>query len=187
MKTLKLFILLYIVSLNFINAQTIVDLDSRDGERTLNTYYKDTQNKLNQFEGTWVYDDGVSYIKFVLIKKYQFPVENYFEDLIVGEFQYKKNGQEIINTLNNLNYNDSYNYKIRGNHFWYNISPFRNYTSDNFRLETRITENGHLSDLDMRTLTNNGQQIMQIFKSRASIYYEYLPIIPEGFYYLTKQ
>lgn len=189
MKTLKIIITLFILNINCAIGQ-IVDLDDRDGSIIANTYYKDTQNKLNQFEGTWVYDDGINYIKLILVKKYQFPEANYFEDILVGEIQYKNDGNEIINTLNkiNANYSDYDDYSISGNHFWYNHTPFDEYTSDNFRLKTRIMENHCLSRIDIRTLTLNGQQAIQIFKRKPmEIEQACNPAIPGGFYYLIKQ
>ncbi len=189
MKTLKIIITLFILNINCAIGQ-IVDLDDRDGSIIANTYYKDTQNKLNQFEGTWVYDDGINYIKLILVKKYQFPEANYFEDILVGEIQYKNDGNEIINTLNkiNANYSDYDDYSISGNHFWYNHTPFDEYTSDNFRLKTRIMENHCLSRIDIRTLTLNGQQAIQIFKRKQmEIEQACTPAIPGGFYYLIKQ
>lgn len=189
MKTIKLAIMLFILQMNCIFGQ-VVDLDDRNGDRISGTYHKDTQNKLNQFEGTWLYDDGTHYIKFVLVKKYQMPIENYFEDYLVGEFQYKLNGVEIINTLNNLNtnYSNLRKYNICGNHFWYNHTPFDEYTTDNFRLKTRIFENDCLSHIDIRTLTLNGQQAIQIFKRKPLQPGQVCnPVIPGGYYYLIKQ
>lgn len=189
MKTLRIIITLFILNINCAIGQ-IVDLDDRDGSIVANTYYKDTQNKLNQFEGTWVYDDGINYIKLILVKKYHFPEENYFEDILVGEIQYKIDGNEIINTLNkiNANYSDNDDYSISGNDFWYNHTPFDEFTSDNFRLKTRIMENHCLSRIDIRTLTLNGQQAIQIFKRiPMEIEQECHALIPGGFYYLIKQ
>ena len=176
------------MQLNCICAQTIVDLDDRPLNRISGTYYKDTQNKLNPFEGTWIYDDGEYYIKFVFVKKIQVPVGDYFEDILIGEFQYKINGTEIINTLGNLNASlpNIRMHGIYGNYFWTNHTPFDEYTIDNFRLVSTIIENGCLSKLDIRTLTLNGRQAIQIFK-RKPLGQACNPLILGGFYYLIKQ
>lgn len=190
MKTIKIFLAFFIMQLNCIYAQTIVDLNDRNGNRFSNTYYKDTQNKLNQFEGTWLYDDGVYYIKLVFIKKVQVPVDDYFEDILIGEFQYKINGVEIINTLGNLNsvFPNIHMYGIYGNHFWNNHTPFDEYTTDNFRLKTTINENSCLSHIDIRTLNLSGQQAIQIFKRKPlTLGQACNSLIPGGFYYLMKQ
>jgi hypothetical protein len=190
MKTIKIFLAFFIMQLNCMCAQTIVDLDSRNGDSVAGTYYQDTQYKLNQFEGTWLYDDGTHYIKLVLVKKVQMAIKNYFEDYLVGEFQYKLNGIEIINTLNNLNTNyvNPRKYGICGNHFWTNHTPFDDYTTENFRLNTRIMENSCLSEIDIRTLMLNGQPAIQIFKRKPmEVPQACYPVIPGGFYYLIKQ
>lgn len=190
MRTINLFLAFFIMQLNCMCAQTIVDIDNRLGEHNSNTYYKDVQNKLNQFEGTWLYDDGIHYIRLVFIKKIQVPVGDYFEDILIGEFQYKINGTEVINTLGNLNTSlpNIRLHGIYGNDFWTNHTPFDEFTTDNFRLNTTIIENGCISDIDIRTLTLNGQQAMQIFKRKPLFPGQACnPFIPGGFYYLIKQ
>lgn len=190
MKAIFKILVILVLQSTCIQAQTIVDLSNRNGEHNSNTYYKDTTNRLNPFDGTWVYDDGVTYIKLILTKKIQAPVGDYFEDILIGEFQYKIDGNEVINTLNNLNTNiiDPYNHKIHGNYFWNNRTPFDDFTTDNFRLKTSIIENGCISHVDIRILIHNGQQAIQIFKRKPlDLYQNCQPVIPGGFYYLIKQ
>ena len=92
MKTIKLFIILTIVALSIqCKAQSpIVSLEDRRGTRVENAYYKDTNDLLNPFDGTWVLDDGVHYLKIVFQKKTMVHTGNYYQDLLIGEFQYKK-------------------------------------------------------------------------------------------------
>jgi hypothetical protein len=190
MKTIYKILVILVLQSTCIQAQTIVDLSNRNGEHNSNTYYKDTTNRLNPFNGTWVYDDGVTYIKLVLIKKIQAPVGDYFEDILIGEFQYKVDGNEIINKLSNINgiLPNIRLHGIDGNYFWNNHTPFDDYTTDNFRLNVSINENGCISDIDIRTLIHNGQQAVQIFKRKPlDLGQNCTPIIPGGFYYLIKQ
>lgn len=173
------------------SCQTIANLDTAYPVDTPNTYYKDIENKLNPFEGTWIYDDGISYIKIVLVKKLKIPTWQYFEDYLIGGYQYKKNGVEIINTLSDINsyQNDPINYPISGNRFRYRQNgPFSSYTSNPARLFSRIIENGCISHMNIRTLILNGQLAIQIDKGKPfEISQDCNPVIPNGFYYLIKQ
>lgn len=190
MKTKYLTLLFLTFLFNLYSCQTIVDLKYKKGERTPNTYYKDIDNRLDTFEGTWIYDNGTDYIKIVLIKKIKVSVGDYFEDILIGEFQYKHNGIEKINTLHNLNATlvNIMLHGIYGNIFWTNHSPFDQYTTDNYRLRTSIDENDCISKMDIRTLILNGQSTIQIYKWKSmELNQACIPIIPDGFYYLMKQ
>lgn len=84
-------------------------------------YYKDTNNKLNSFEGTWVFQDGNTSFKLVIEKKIQqhIPSANgagFYQDYLIGEYQYIENGIDKINTLSNLQitFNHPYSYNLVG-------------------------------------------------------------------------
>lgn len=85
----------------------------------IGAYYKDTNNVLDEFEGTWVYTDNATNttFKIVLVKKTMVYSQgwNYYEDLMVGEYQYSKNGLYLINTLSDLPLNLGRNHNIKGN------------------------------------------------------------------------
>jgi hypothetical protein len=82
-------------------------------------YYKDFNNDLNVFEGTWVFTNGNTSLTLILQKKIMghvdIPTFNtcYYTDAVIGEYSYIENGVEKINTLFNLNNNfsspDKYN------------------------------------------------------------------------------
>jgi hypothetical protein len=82
-------------------------------------YYKDVNNELNKFAGTWKYT-GPNNTSFTIVlqKKVmvKHPYENHYEDILVGEYKYVSNGVELINTLPNLNTNfaNYYKYNITG-------------------------------------------------------------------------
>lgn len=78
-------------------------------------YYKDLNNELDPFEGTWLYTNGTTTLKLQLEKIEQFYNGTYYEDLIIGEYQYVENGLEVINTLANINLTDAYTHEIYGN------------------------------------------------------------------------
>ncbi len=84
-----------------------------------NAYYKDISNFRNQYVGQWLYTNGSTTLKLVFAEKNQIYTENapknFYEDYLVGEYQYIENGVEKINTLNNLsiNYgNDVYQHNL---------------------------------------------------------------------------
>jgi hypothetical protein len=66
-------------------------------------YYKDINNLLNGYDGTYLYTNGNTSLKLVLQKKVMSSLNNYyFEDLVIGEYQYIKDGVEKANTLSKL-------------------------------------------------------------------------------------
>lgn len=81
-------------------------------------YYKDINNLLDPFVGTYLYTNGNTTLKIVLQKKtMSFALNKYYEDVLIGEYQYIENGVEKVNTLNklNINYSDKSNHSIDGN------------------------------------------------------------------------
>ncbi len=64
-------------------------------------YFKDTNNNLDKFEGTWVYEDTNSKLKVVLKKVDDYEYAGFFSDVILGNYIYEENGVEVINTLTN--------------------------------------------------------------------------------------
>jgi hypothetical protein len=110
--------ILIIVSSFSCKAQNpIIPIESRDGTRINGAYYKDTNNVFNGFEGTWLYTNGNTQLKIVLVKKIVSPFGTYFEDLLIGEYQYIKDGQPLVNTLSNLtnSYPNHHYHSINGN------------------------------------------------------------------------
>ncbi len=97
----------------------IMDLEDFNGHRITGVYYKDLQNFLDPFVGTYLYTNGNKSLKIVLQKKIMSkPSDNsYAEDMIVGAYQYIVDGQEKSNTLNRLNMVESSGdrYPISGN------------------------------------------------------------------------
>lgn len=90
----------------------------RGTNRDPGVYFKDTNNLLNLFEGTYVYTHNNILLKIVLQKKIQsFALNKYYEDLLIGEYQFIENGIEKVNTLSklNINYSDKSNHSIDGN------------------------------------------------------------------------
>jgi hypothetical protein len=82
-----------------------------------NTYLNDGDGLLNPYVGTWVYTNGTDTLKFVLRKATNNYNGYYYEDVIYGEYQYIKEGVEIINTLSEIDvvYQAQSNHTIGGN------------------------------------------------------------------------
>jgi hypothetical protein len=121
MKNIKFILALLLITLSVnCKAQTpVIDLNDRNGERISGAYYKDTNNLLTPFEGTYVLNDGVNYLKIVFQKKIMQYTGSEYEDLLIGEYQYKENGVEKINTLSRLTtpLQHVYHHAIDGNHY----------------------------------------------------------------------
>ena len=195
--TNTLFTIITIFTLLSCKAQSpIISLEDATSDEIENAYYKDTNNILDPFVGTWVLNDGTKYLKIVFEKKVMVNTGNFYEDLLIGEFQYKENSVEFANTLPNLtdtSITNVFKYSIYGNWFWTNQTPFDN-TTGNFRMSLIIGEpSGSVSDLDIRVTTVNGQEAIEIFKRGGIRTLEPdeaaspEPIIPGGFYFLIKQ
>ncbi|MFN7013808.1 MAG: DUF6705 family protein [Bacteroidia bacterium] len=81
-------------------------------------YYKDLNNTLNNFTGTYLYTNGATSFKIILQKKIESSInDRYKEDILIGSYQYVENGVEKINVLNDINnnYPNGWKYNIHGN------------------------------------------------------------------------
>ncbi|TPD67179.1 DUF6705 family protein [Flavobacterium microcysteis] len=175
-------------------------------------YYKDTEDFFWQFEGTWVYSNNGTILKIVLKNKDMFYEDgigiNFYTDYIIGEYQYIKDGIEILNTLHNLNinheeisqYNITGNTQIRGT-----LVPAAcpECQHGEKRLLTYYTEPGARNvvglDTEMvfRRFTENGVTKLKIWFYRVSGSYRVTwdgqptdietHLLPYGEYVLTKQ
>lgn len=64
-------------------------------------YYKDLNNELDKFEGTWVFTDGTTTLTIILEKREYVSIAPDYHDMLVGEYSYVVDGNEIVNTLSN--------------------------------------------------------------------------------------
>jgi hypothetical protein len=98
----------------------VLPLISTNPEITQGAYYKDLNNELDKFTGTWKFNDINTNISFTIVlkKKAMFynSYDNYYEDILVGEYKYTQNNIPIINTLSNLeiDYTSQFKYNISG-------------------------------------------------------------------------
>lgn len=122
----KIFLILAISSIFSCKAQRgsfyeTINLDPQDRSEDYainGKYYKDLNNTLNNFTGTYLYTNGATSFKIILQKKLESSVNNvYKEDILIGSYQYIENGVEKINVLNDINnnYANGWNYSINAN------------------------------------------------------------------------
>lgn len=168
MKNLILTMLL-LLSINCKAQTSIINIIDDDGSEINGAYYKDIDSLLDPFEGTYIYTSGSTIFKIVLIKKVLQYNSQYYEDLIIGEYQYIKDGVQIANTLSEISttYLNQRNHKIEGN-----LIVDKNYrtwkcpscSSAENRLSTQIEDvvSEKIADLIMRRTTENGQEVMKI-------------------------
>jgi hypothetical protein len=72
-----------------------------------NGYYKDSNNSLNTYIGEWKYENVTTSTSLIikLRKVTNTFTFGFYQDLLIGEIHYIKNGVEKINTLNQFNVN----------------------------------------------------------------------------------
>lgn len=116
----KALILLFSIAIISCKAQTIKPL-YLSGSFNSGNYYKDIDNDLDKFVGTWLYTNDIMTFKIILKKRTNIfdTYSNCYVDIIVGEYQYIENGIEQTNTLSSIDINpESYEgNQIRGNLF----------------------------------------------------------------------
>ena len=166
----KILTLIFIISYLNTFSQNI-NIENISSPRVSGAYYKDINNLLDPYVGTWVYSSPTDTLKIKLRKVIRAPfINNSFEDLIVGEYQYIKNGVEKINTLSNFstNYPMQRAHKIDGNNILENHNiPKCNYCNPNEkRLRLILVEplSQWGADLNLRLIDVNGQPALEVYK-----------------------
>lgn len=118
-KMKNIFILFTILIIYNCKAQQIVPLFN-SGEflysNNSGKYYKDVDNDFDKFVGTWKWTENNSSFTIILKKITNMYDEeaNFYEDFLMGEYQYIENGIEKVNTLADINDDsiDPYYHKI---------------------------------------------------------------------------
>ena len=166
----KILTLIFIISYLNTFSQNI-NIENISSPRVSGAYYKDINNLLDPYVGTWVYSSPTDTLKIKLRKVIRAPfINNSFEDLIVGEYQYIKKGVEKINTLSNFstNYPMQRAHKIDGNNILENHNiPKCNYCNPNEkRLRLILVEplSQWGADLNLRLIDVNGQPALEVYK-----------------------
>ncbi len=145
----------------------IIDISEDDGSYEINNaYYKDTQNLLNLFVGTYVYNQNGRMLKIVLQKKEMSFWFNHYEDLIIGEYQYIENGVEKSNTLYKFNndYSNGRLYSIDGNLLLNGDSLCSDCQPNEKHLRGGLVETStnNTAEIDFKLTTVNGQPALRV-------------------------
>lgn len=117
MKTIYFNIIgLLLLSMSCKAQSPIVPIDNKYKDTPLGGYFKDLNNELDKFTGTWLFTNGNTSFKIKIDKKTMFFEGEYYEDILVGEYQYVEDGIELINTIPQLlqNPDDVFNRNIGG-------------------------------------------------------------------------
>ena len=167
-KNLNILVLL-LLSINCKAQTPIVDISESEMGLPNGYYIKDLHNLLNPFEGTYVYTNGADTLKIVLVKKVLQYNSQYYEDLIIGEYQYIKDGVQIVNTLSEITttYLNQRNHKIEGNLIVdknYRVWKCTSCSLTENRLSTQIEDvvSERFAELVLRRTTEGGQEVMKI-------------------------
>jgi hypothetical protein len=183
------------------SAQTpIIDITAQNGTTISGAYYQDDGLLLNQFEGTWLYTNGSTSFKIILLKKVMQYNSQYYEDMIIGEYQYIENGIEKVNTLSliNNNYPNQILHNIAGNSVISNANkPFCNDCEEfEKRLRLMFTDpySKHYGQMIVRKIMLGSQEAIKINmrKTSKSAWIEGTPApptdftVPSGEYVLLK-
>tara|TARA_R110000823_G_scaffold51179_5_gene127802 strand:+ start:1473 stop:2093 length:621 start_codon:yes stop_codon:yes gene_type:complete len=117
----KMKIYIYILVLLSISCKAQYSLQNYDSANDLpsGSYCADTFNDFNNYEGTWKSVVGNKEFTIILQKRTHiyYDFEDIYTDFLVGEYKYKENNVEIINTTSNLNTTISLGNNITGNLF----------------------------------------------------------------------
>ena len=157
-----------IISVSCKAQSPIINIEDQNGDLIQNAYYKDTNNLLNPFVGTYIYTNGTTSLTIILQKKTMSYDGYQYEDLLIGEYQYIENGLEKVNTLNeiNVNYTNQNEHSIHAN----SILSAGDYLCDGCvgnekRLRGGIVEHTTPNSAQLlirRVLTSEGQQAIEI-------------------------
>ena len=168
MKRKILFLVIILLNISCNAQNQIINIKNQGYPEISGAYYKDIDNELNAFEGTWLFTNGNVSLKIVLVKKTMARTGNYFEDILVGEYQYIVNNIEKINTLSSLsiNYTDQYQHHIWGNSLLKNRNrPFCTDCAEN-EMRALISIGNPTKDffqsLVLKKLTINGTTALRI-------------------------
>lgn len=148
------------------------------------SYYKDLNNELDGYDGTYTYykpstSTSVSEEFIIVLKKKVLAYDGYYyEDLIVGEYEFKRNGRSLDNTLANIDINYKYeviNHAIKGNFILTGTElgcldclP----TEKRLRLTLVNKVRRNIKGLDIRKTTVNGVPALKVSIFPQEHYYE---------------
>jgi len=200
---MKTSILTFLLTLNYcvgFSQSPIINIKNSDGSRQTGAYYQDSNNVLNPFEGTYIYTNGNISFKIILTKKMQQYNGRYYEDLLIGEYEYKNGNTIIVSTLTDLEtvYGNQRRHSISGNTLMTktNRPMCIECGTNEFRLKLTFFDKG----LDLggsmitRKIIHNNQEAIKVFiwcEPQTVYFSDVAPPtqfrVPDGEYVLVKQ
>ena len=194
-----IYIILVVLFTTFCQSQ-IINIKNNNEPAIPGAYYKDIDNLLNPFEGTWVFSDATRSLKITFIKRTNQFDGSYYEDFLIGGYEYKVNNVILVTTLSNLSLTSPYDfkYKIFGNrilkNYYYPPCPECNVGEYRLRLTFSELANTKYGELIARKITVSGQEALKINLSGSEGVYKAgtTPppddfVVPCGEYILIKQ
>lgn len=167
MKKYIYFILLSFTTIACKAQNPIYDISEPSFGKTPGSYFKDLNGNLDGYDGTYLYTNGNTSLKIVLKKKV-LSYGRYYEDLVVGEFQFIKNGIELNNTLANININytnEKINHVLTGHMILTGTQwgcPDCSPTEKRLRLRFRDNKSKNTAIIDIRKTTVNGVPAIKV-------------------------
>jgi len=168
MKKYIYFTLLCIITIACKAQSPIYDISEPHSEKTPGSYFKDLNGNLDGYDGTYLYTGPNNTSFKIVLKKKVLSYRYYYEDLIVGEFQFIRNGVEVTNTLANININyaDEYvNHTITGHRILTGTiygCPDCSPTEKRLRLSLIDNKSNNIVGLDIRKTTVNGVPAIKV-------------------------
>ena len=156
----------FIIAL-FSNAQ-VESLETRKGNREVGKYYKDINNVLDQYVGTWIHNEGNIYLKITFAKAISYDEDQFTEDILYGGMEYKVNNVTIINTFNDFNTNrpDKWYHDIVGNTILTQGDPgCRDCSVNEKRLDMSFIDRigNATATIFLQKIIVNGQEAIKLF------------------------
>ncbi|WP_430410938.1 DUF6705 family protein [Kordia sp.] len=116
----------------------VVGLTQKKGSIPDNIYYKDIDGDLDKYVGTWIYANETTSFTITFRKVIQSFNGKWYDDLLVGDYKYVKNGvvvMDYLSRINDLTVNNGQHY-IYGNRIIY---PYQDVDCDGCtHMERRI-------------------------------------------------
>lgn len=168
----------------------VVAIDANYSSASNGTYFKDLNNEMGKFIGTWLFSSNG--INFTLIIQKRETVFNgkHYEDVLIGEYKYEANGIEVVNTLPDISNNNPVKHAIFGNY----VLPCDGCTNRKFSLLFEDSQRSYLEAsiiLDYLINSNPEQIRVKLIGGESTILPDEnspeLMRVPYGTYIMTKQ
>jgi hypothetical protein len=135
-------------------------------------YFKDVDNDLNKFQSTWKYTNGSTSFTISFLKKelsYVGGNYDYYQDKLIGEYQYIENGVEKVNTLADFDNTSisGYKHNINGGLFQYRLPSTCTDNNDVAEIKVWVlisdpTDDDITGEVYLRYVNDNGTEKLEM-------------------------